>query len=168
MQLSSNKSYGLLIGTILVLTALWMAYEQQASIMHPGWFAGLRPSLWCRTTVIADDPRFDTSQAVEGIFFHYPGKRLPRLMKELGLPLQTQAIYLNANNQDTVCFGTWKEAALADLKFQKVAEGYGELLAGWSEADYQRAVLMLNLQSNGMARLAELLKVKQRAFEQAR
>ncbi len=160
-RLSSDRTYGLLIVVIVMLTGLWLAYDTQASIHHPGWFAGWRSTVWCKTVVYG--PEFESATV-----YHYPGKKLPRVFKELGVPLQIRTLYLNAERQESVCYESWSAAAQDNATFQLVTQEYAEVLAGWTEADYQQAVIMLNLRRDGMALLGEIMKVKQRSLEQSR
>ena len=161
MRFVKNRAYGLVMVAIMVVTALTMAYDTQASIQHPGWFAELRTGVWCKTVLYG--PQFNTTT-----FYHYPGKDLPRVMKELGVPPQIRSIYLKAEKQETLCFDTWKAAAEDNAKFQAVTKDYAEVLASWTEEDYQRVVIMLNLRRDGMALLGEIMKVKQRSLDQSR
>lgn len=156
-----KRAYGLVMVTIMVVTGVAMAYDTQASIQHPGWFAELRTDVWCKTVLYG--PQFGT-----GTFYHYPGKALSRVMEELGVPAQLRSIYLAADKEETTCFDTWKAAAEDNAKFQVATKDYAEVLAGWTEEDYQRAVLMLNLRRDGMALLDEIMKVKQRSLDQSR
>ncbi len=155
MNLTSTKAYGRVVLAVVVSVALWSAWDAQASIEQPGWFAGWRSSVWCKTVLYG--PEFGT-----GTFFHYPGKRLPRIMQEMELPMQFQTLYRTAEKQETVCFDNWQEAALANGKFRAVMQDYPDLLNGWTEEQYQQAVLMLQFQPGGMERLAGIVKAQQR------
>lgn len=161
MNLTSTKAYGRLVLAVIVSVALWSAWDGQAGMDQPGWFAGVRSTVWCRTVVSGSD--FGT-----GAFFHYPGKRLARVLNDLQVPARFQAQYLNAEHEETICFDSWKEAALADVIFQLVAQTYPDAQNDWTEEDYQRAVLMLHLQPDGKERLEGIMKTQQLLKEQKR
>lgn len=159
MNLSSTKSYGGLVVLTLLLIWLWSSWDAQAGMHHPGWFAGLRRNVWCQTVLTGEE--FGTAT-----FSHYPGKRLSRLMDDLRVPWRYQALYRQANARITVCHLTFKDAAKNDKMFYAVTKDYPDILAGWTEEDYQQAVLLLHLQPKGPERLGDRVKLEQRLKEQ--
>lgn len=155
MQLSSTKAYGRLVVLTMALIWLWSSWDAQGGIQHPGWFAGLHRNVWCQTVLTGEE--FGTAT-----FFHYPGKRLSRLMEELHVPLYYQALYLQAKARITSCYPTWKDAAKSDKMFYSVTKDYPDVLASWTEEDYQQAVLLLHLQPRGPERLEGSVQAERR------
>lgn len=155
----SNAGYGRLVLAVMVVIGLWSAWDAQAGMFHPGWFAGWRSTVWCRTVL-------GGQEFGNATFFHYPGKPLQRIMEEMHVPLRYQTLYLNAEHEETACFASWKEAAAGDVVFYSATQDYPEIVEGWTEEDYQRAVLMLHLQPKGFERLQMLVKAQLRLKEQ--
>ena len=159
MQLSSTKAYGRLVLAVVLMIGLWSVWNTQQGIHYPGWLAGLRATVWCRTVLVG--PEFGNTT-----FFHYPGKQLQRLMDEMQVPPRYQALYLEAEQEDITCYASWKEAAAGDIMFYTATQDYPKLIEEWVEADYQRALLMLHLQPQGFERLEALMQSQQRLMEQ--
>jgi len=159
MQLTSTKIYGRLVLAVMIIIGLWSAWDTQAGMVQPGWLAGWRSTVWCRT--VLSGPEFGNAS-----FFHYPGKKLPRVMDEMGVPIRYQLLYRNAEAKETTCYTTWKEAAEGDILFYTATQDHQDIVADWTEAHYQRALLMLHLQPEGYERLETLVKTERRLNEQ--
>ena len=155
MNLTSTKAYGALVVVALLVVWLWTSWDVQAGMHHPGWFAGLRRNVWCQTVLVG--PEFETA-----MFFHYPGKRLSRLMDELNVPPRYQELYRHADEQATSCYPTWKAAAEKDMLFYSATKDYPDILADWTEEDYQQAMLLLHLQPRGLEQLETSVRAERR------
>lgn len=151
---------GVVILTVLALTALWSVYDAQAGIYTPGWFSMFHRNVWCQTVVTL--PGIATSE-----FQHYPGKTLARVMKDFNVPDQIRGRMLRAKEKETTCYATWREAAMADRGFQHQLQAYPGVTADWPEERYQQAIQMMFLQKGGRAKLDALLAAEYRARKRA-
>ncbi len=137
-RIRTERTYGLLIVSIVIGVALWLAYDTQASIHAPGWLARAQEEVWCLT-------RLDRPDGGGMVFSHYPGKSLRRLMQDHGFtPQQQQMVLAIEDTASTTCYATWREAAGAHQVFQELAQEFPAVIAGWSEAEYEEAILSLS------------------------
>lgn len=160
MGLTNQRNYGLTLLAILLLAGLWLAYDAQAGIYHPGWLARFHPEVWCLTSL-------DRPDGGQIVFSHYPGKSLARLLRDHGAtPAQRQAILGLSATQKTQCYTDWRRAARANRVFQEIEAEFPTLIAGWTEDEFRDALLTLSFGPVERQAQALRLHLRQQAASQ--
>jgi len=135
-------SYGGFMLTVIVATGLWIATDGQAGATTPGWFTQLSKNVWCQTKIAGDNPEHYYS------VWHYPHKRLKRVLEDTGIPEQYAKKWLAAE-RETECYASWREASYANLVFMAAAEGYEEIIEEWPEEKFEDAMKTLSFSKGG-------------------
>jgi len=145
-SLPHNRRYGLIILAAILGSLLWVVLDNQEASTDPGLLAPLRRQVWCQTIVQVSGESEDEGQLL--ILNHYPGKKLRRVMEDFGFPEQAIRTWLGAEKK-SLCFNSWREAALSDFRFGDIMKGYEPVIAEWPEATFKEALLTLTFQPNG-------------------
>lgn len=148
------RSYGTVIVTAMLVTFLWSVVDGQAASTSPGLFSAFHRNVWCHSIL-----QLPGKTAEEGrllIVNHYPGKRLRRVLEDMRFQEGAIPTLLDAE-RETVCFRSWRDAFLKDMRRAQMIEGYESLIATWPEATFKEAIMTMTFQRNGVEKVRTLL-----------
>lgn len=159
-----RRGYGLAMLAVIAGIALYSLWETYSGVWKPGLFYRFQDEVWCATTLTIQPV---DSGPQRSTFWHYPGKSTEKVVSAFVNHVGLRATFTNEDitESEGKCYASWQEAAEDNPLFRSAAEGYQPMLADWTEADYEEAVLYTVMGEGNRRQTAAEEYVAHRALE---